>query len=460
MDSKKVADRINSLREPASKLAFIDYVIQARQDRKIDLEIHKLKDRKLLDCSDDLPCLADHRPLLPPADADRRDTKYISDIDSKRHGMFKGLVALGKSKKDSENKFESPATGSHQNKKPVDAWQDKLLRGMAFELSSSAKKQDLIFKEKQANTDKNPFFLMPVRKVPTKKRANGGKLTFLQTSDPNLNGLDMSKNISPKSSMRSSRKHKTQDVKTQTANDREDHSTVMIIHRRDTECLQFKKEQCHLIKIEDEKKAKDLLSSKIKKFRSNRLMSKLSSYLRQFSASVQYEAKMEVTDNIARVLLREDEVPTDRKFYMLMTSKCQSNVLNGMIGRFKGDINAARVDAFNYQNHKECCHREKNQCKKCVNPDYLLQQDIQNSPSAFSPRLLEVRTPVSNQFRKIRVQDTTSKKYNSGAYRSTTKPKNSDFSVSKASPNSKKHASYRVNQSSRSRAVKQLEDLK
>ena len=31
MDSKKVADRINSLREPASKLAFIDSVIQARE---------------------------------------------------------------------------------------------------------------------------------------------------------------------------------------------------------------------------------------------------------------------------------------------------------------------------------------------------------------------------------------------------------------------------------------------
>ena len=63
-----------------------------------------------------------------------------------------------------------------------------------------------------------------------------------------------------------------------------------------------------------------------------------------FDNQYQIKAAAEVEDNIARVLLREDEVPTDRKFYMLMTSKCQSNVLNGIVKGSQAEIVAARRD--------------------------------------------------------------------------------------------------------------------
>ena len=65
---------------------------------------------------------------------------------------------------------------------------------------------------------------------------------------------------------------------------------------------------------------------------------------RLFDNTYSVKAKNEVADNIARVLLREDELPTDRKFYALMTSKMKSNDLGGLTAESKTNIDAVQEE--------------------------------------------------------------------------------------------------------------------
>lgn len=331
---------MKTLKAPREKLAFIDYVVKARQDRREELELESLKNTQLKALFENFTLLGDATP-------------------QPRSGLLKP--------KENNDPAQFLAPPGHSDELKM--------------LVSNERNNDV----KNSNSEMVQLTLKVAEPSKTAVRSESKKKSALFMIN------DLSKKILEDS--KRSPEQQRSIVVVEPGKDKKGGAGLSVRTMEADEISIDSKASDHLVSLKEKinQTKRDEIKKKIEEeewkiienaYRKAKLES--APKKKMFDNQHNIKAKQEVADDIARVLLREDDVPSDRKFYALMTSKMRSNELGGMIDKIKYNIELARVEAFKYQRRLDEAHRVKKDCAKC-SPGFFVKDDHFGSHDNSAP---------------------------------------------------------------------------
>jgi len=388
-DNHKIGAHLSALKDPHDRLAFVDYIVRMKEDNKEDIELNKIKKNALLSCLEGLgefgsgaedqsnrnlsgpvqqkgPATAVHRvkitrpqsriaPAIPKLAFDQLKLQPTENTSSKPHDS-KHFFVLS----------TAPLATTQESQRPIDPQLILTTESSHPKTDRKDKLLDLQDQHEPLSHDKLPDTSLPLDNqvvlavrstrgsrrslVPGERRSTRRLSTMMYNAEGEVVlHRDSERNIHLHNPLRRSERDLTATHSGQPANTsqhpqrtldspRSQRDVLMDeIHKVmeqktqhiNSQVLDSLKRQKVLDRIEKKNQASEAEKRRLAEVEATKILSTAQSG-GLFNNFYKQQAKQNMADTLARIILREDGGAPENKFYAFMTSKPQKNVLSGI----------------------------------------------------------------------------------------------------------------------------------